>query len=164
MLKSPQHLEQLGPLLAAFPDACVIQTHRDPLRITASLSTMVAYSRRMQHASVDPAAVGHYWAGRIEALLRGSIEGRARVPADQIFDVRFAEFMKDEAAMVERVLDFAGQPMTEAAAAAIGAFQDANPRGKHGSVTYHLEDVGLDPAERREALRFYQERFAVPDE
>lgn len=41
---------------------------------------------------------------------------------------------------------------------------DANPRGKHGSVEYHLEDVGLDAAERHEALRFYSDHFGAPDE
>ncbi len=44
------------------------------------------------------------------------------------------------------------------------AFLAANPRGKHGAHTYRLEDFGLDAAERRKALRFYQQRFNVPDE
>ena len=29
VLKSPQHLEQLGPLMATFPDATIVMTHRD---------------------------------------------------------------------------------------------------------------------------------------
>ena len=40
VLKSPQHLEQLGPLLAAFPDARIVQTHRGPVRVTASFCTL----------------------------------------------------------------------------------------------------------------------------
>jgi hypothetical protein len=164
VLKSPQHLEQLGPLLAAFPDAKLIQTHRDPLRITASLSTMIAYGQRMQSTSVDPRAIGRYWAARVEDLLRGSIEARRRLPQEQVFDLRFHEFMKDDVAMVERVFAFVGQPMTAAAAQAIRAFMNAHPRGKHGVIAYPLEDVGLDATERRRALRFYQERFDVPEE
>jgi len=31
VLKSPQHLEQLGPLLRTFPDATIVVTHRDPV-------------------------------------------------------------------------------------------------------------------------------------
>ena len=30
VLKSPQHLEQFGPLRATFPDATFVVTHRDP--------------------------------------------------------------------------------------------------------------------------------------
>jgi hypothetical protein len=163
-LKSPQHLEQLGPLLAVFPDACVVQTHRDPLRITASLCTMIAYGRRMQAAAVDPAETGRYWSARVEDLLRGSIEGRSRVPEVRVFDVRFPEFMQDDVAMAERVFAFAGQPLGEEVAARLRRFVAANPRGKHGGIAYRLEDVGLDPAERRRALRFYQEHFGVADE
>jgi Sulfotransferase family len=33
VLKSPQHLEQLGPLLTTFPDATVVVTHRDPVSV-----------------------------------------------------------------------------------------------------------------------------------
>jgi hypothetical protein len=64
----------------------------------------------------------------------------------------------------ERVFDFAGHPMSEAARDAIGRYLTANPRGKHGTIDYRLEDVGVDPAERREALRFYSERFDVESE
>jgi hypothetical protein len=163
-LKTPQHLEQLGPLMAVFPDAYVIQTHRDPLRITASLCTMVAYSSRMQARRVDAHAVGRYWAQRVEDLLRGSIEGRKHVPEDRFFDLRFQEFMKDEVAMVQRVYAFAEQPWGADAERAIRGYMDAHPRGKHGTIAYHLEDVGLDAGERREALRFYRERFELGEE
>ena len=58
VLKSPQHLEQQAALIEIFPDATFVQTHRDPLRITASLCTMIAYGNRMNARRVDPVAVG----------------------------------------------------------------------------------------------------------
>jgi hypothetical protein len=164
VLKSPQHLEQQAALIEIFPDAIFVQTHRDPLRITASLCTMIAYGSRMNARRVDPVAVGRYWAARTEDLLRGSIEGRAALPPAQVIDIHFQQFMKDDVATAERVLEFAGHPVTEAARAAIRAFMDANPRGKHGTIDYRLEDVGLDAAERRAALRFYRDHFDVEEE
>jgi hypothetical protein len=164
VLKSPQHLEQQAALIEIFPDATFVQTHRDPLRITASLCTMIAYGSRMNARRVDPAAVGRYWAARTEDLLRGSITGRAALPFAQVIDVHFRQFMKDDVATAERVLDFAGHPVSDAARAAIRAFMDANPRGKHGTIDYRLEDVGLDAAERRAALRFYRDYFDVEEE
>jgi len=164
VLKSPQHLEQQAALIEIFPDATFVQTHRDPLRITASLCTMIAYGNRMNARRVDPVSVGRYWAARTEDLLRGSITGRAALPPAQVIDVHFKQFMKDDVATAERVLEFAGQPVTDAARAAIRAFMEANPRGKHGTIEYRLEDVGLDPAERRAALRFYSDHFGVEDE
>jgi hypothetical protein len=164
VLKTPQHLEQIGPLLATFPDAKLVQTHRDPVRVTASFCTMGAYGLRMNAGGIDAAAVGRYWADRIEDMLRASIDDRPRIPEEQIFDMRFHEFMADDLPMVERIYDFAGQPMSDRARRAMQAQLAANPRGKHGSVDYRLEDFGIDPGELRLRLAFYQQRFDIPDD
>ncbi len=164
LLKSPQHLEQLGPLLRVFPDVRIVQTHRDPVRVTASMCTMAAYGLRMSRARVDVPALGRYWAERIEAMLRASVEGRPLVPPSQLLDVRFDEFMADDLATVERIYRFLGEPLTPPARAAMRAYREAHARGRLGAIDYRLDDFGLDAGERRRALRFYQERFDVPDE
>jgi hypothetical protein len=147
-----------------FPDACFVQTHRDPLRITVSLLTMLAYGHRMNARRIDPQQIGREWSARVEDLLRASVEQRPLLPAQQTFDVVFTEFMRDDLAMVERVYGFAQQPLGDAGRDAIVRYVAANPRGKHGTVAYRLEDFGVDASERRHALRFYQERFAISDE
>jgi len=138
VLKSPQHLEQIRPLLEVFPDACFVQTHRDPLRITASLCTTITYGARMQARRVDARMLGRYWAARTEDLLRASVEQRVHLPEKQTFDLHFQEFMKDDLAMVERVYTFAQQPLSDPARTAMQAFLAENPRGKHGTVIYSL--------------------------
>ena len=166
VLKTPQHLENLKALTVTFPDARFIQTHRDPVPITASLVTMIAYGRRMQTraAALDPIAIGHHWAKRLEDSLRSSVEHRHLLPPSQVFDVPFREFMQDSVGMVERVFAFAEQQPSPHTAAAIRTAAQRSPRGKHGTIVYRLEDFGLDAKERRRALRFYQERFNVPSE
>ena len=161
VLKSPQHLEQFGPLLSVFPDATVVVTHRDPVAITASFSTMVTYSARMSARPDALANVGLFWVDRVERMLRACVDGRGSLPADQSIDVLFAEFMADDVGMVERIYDLAAQPFTAEARSAMEAFMVEHPRGKHGRVLYDLGDFGVDPAERREALRFYTDRFPV---
>jgi hypothetical protein len=164
VLKSPQHLEQQAALIEIYPDATFVQTHRDPLRITASLCTMIAYGNRMNARRVDPVAVGRYWAARVEDLLRGSIEGRAALPPEQTIDIHFKQFMKDDVATAERVFDFAGHPLSAEARDSIRSFMDENPRGRHGTIEYRLEDVGVDAAERPAALAFYSDHFGVESE
>ena len=161
ILKSPQHLEQFGPLMATFPDATVVVTHRDPVAITASLATMIAYTSRLQQASVDPHRIGRYWADRVVDLLGACVRDRDLLPADRSIDVLFDEFMADDVGMVERIYAVAGQPMPAEARQAMDAFMVEHPRGRHGGITYDLADFGLDAAERRDALRFYSERFGV---
>ena len=54
LLKTPQHLEQFGPLMKVFPDATVVITHRDPVATVASMTTMVSYAARMSREPVRP--------------------------------------------------------------------------------------------------------------
>jgi hypothetical protein len=164
VLKSPQHLEQFGPLMATFPDATVVVTHRDPVSVTASMTTMIAYTSRLALAKVDPSAIGRYWAPRVQDLLRACVADRDVVPGTQSIDVRFSEFMADDVGMVERIYRLAGQPMTSEARTAMESFMVEHPRGRHGRVIYDLADFGLDPIECRAALSFYRDRFGVETE
>ncbi len=164
VLKSPQHLEQLSPLLAVFPDATLVQTHRDPVKVTASVCSMTAYGRRMNSDHIDLREIGAYWASRLEQLLRRGSEDRPASASDQFVDVQFGELMADPIGTVQRIYAAAGRHLSAPAEQAMRAFLAANPRGKHGVHNYRLEDFGLDAAERRAALRFYQQRFNVPDE
>ena len=159
VLKSPQHLEQFGPLSTVFPDATFVVTHRDPVSVTASLTTMMSYLARLNLETVDPKFVGGYWADRLETMLRACVRDRDLLPAERSIDVRFNEFMADDVGMVERIYAIAEQPFTGDVGAALDAFMQTHPRGRHGGVVYDLAEFGLDRAERRRALQFYVDRF-----
>lgn len=162
ILKSPQHMEQLGPLIETFPDATVAITHRDPVSVVASAITMLTYGDRLRRASVDPPAVAAYWTDRVEHLLRACVRDRESLPEGQSIDVLFDEFMADDVAMVRRIYDVAGLPMTDEARASLDNYMVDNPRGKHGRIVYDLlGDFGVDPAALRERFEFYYERFPV---
>jgi hypothetical protein len=164
VLKSPQHLEQFPVVAKTFPDATFVVTHRDPVSVTASLVTMMTYTARLSQAHVDPVAIGGYWSDRVERMLRSCVEDRDALPAGQSIDVRFAEFMADDVAMVARIYQLAGQAMTPAARASMDRFMLDHPRGRHGGVIYDLAQFGLDREERTRALQFYADRFGVDPE
>ncbi len=165
VLKSPQHMEQLGPLMDTFPDATVAITHRDPVAAIASTATMLAYGDRIRRTRVEPRAVARYWTDRIERLLRACVRDRDRVPAERSTDVLFHAFMDDEVATVEAIYELAGLEMTASARARLQAYLDTHPRGIHGQVIYDLEeDFGIDPEALRQRFAFYFERFAVEPE
>lgn len=164
VLKSPQHAEQLGPLLRVFPDATFVVTHRDPVSVTASVVTMITYGQRMSVDHPDPIASGRYWSSRVEDLLRGCARDRDLLPDARTIDVPFHEYMADDIATVERIYAVADRPFTDETRVAMSTFMAAHPRGRHGTVVYDLTDFGLDPAERRRALQFYAERFGTERE
>jgi hypothetical protein len=164
VLKTPQHLEQFPALVDTFPDATFVVTHRDPVSVTASMVTMIAYSARLTRDRVDVEGIGAYWADRLERMLHRCAEERDVLPADRTIDVHFDEFMADDFAMVGRVYELAGQPLDTRAKESMVSFTATHPRGLHGAVTYDLSEFGLDAVERRRALAFYTERFGVTSE
>jgi hypothetical protein len=164
VLKSPQHLEQFGPLVSVFPDATFVVTHRDPVAVTVSMAIFNTYAARMNGDRPDPLDYGRYWSARIQDMLSACVRDRDLLPAERSIDVRFHEFMADDFAMVQRIYALARQPMTPAVRAAMDAFLAVHPRGKYGAVVYDPATVGIDVAERRAALRFYVERFGLEEE
>jgi hypothetical protein len=165
VLKSPQHMEQLGPLMDTFPDATVAITHRDPVSVIASAVTMLVYGDRIRRTRVDPPAVAAYWIDRIEQLLRACARDRDLIPADRSIDVLFHEFMEDDITMVQRIYDLADLEMTPEARSDLDGYMAANPRGKHGRIVYDLkDDFGLEREELRERFSFYFDRFPVKPE
>jgi Sulfotransferase family len=161
VLKTPQHLEQFPALVETFPDATFVVTHRDPVSVTASMVTMLAYTARLTRDRVDLEDIGLYWSDRLERMLRRCTAEHAVLPADQTIDVRFDEFMADDLGMVARVYDLAGQPLYARARASMASFMATHPRGRHGAVVYDMAQFGLHAAERRKALGFYTERFGI---
>jgi hypothetical protein len=162
ILKSPQHMEQLGPLMDTFPDATVAITHRDPVSVIASTVTMLVYGDRIRRTRVDPPAVAAYWIDRIERLLRACVKDRDRIPSDRSIDVLFHEFMDGDVAMVRRIYELADLEMTAEAQADLDAYMLENPRGKHGRIVYDLKgDFGVERSELRERFGFYFDRFPV---
>ena len=160
ILKCPQHLEQIGPLMATFPDATIVVTHRDPISVIQSAATMNAYASRQNYHHTDPQWYLDYWHDRIQRLLRASVRDRDLLPSDRTHDVLFHEFMADDVGTVEKIYEVAGLEMTAEARSQIQSYMDAHPRGKDGQVVYDVrQDFGADPAELRKAFDFYFEAF-----
>ena len=162
ILKSPQHMEQLGPLIETFPDATVAITHRDPVSVIASAVTMLTYGDRIRRTRVDPPAVAAYWIDRVERLLRSCVRDRELLPADRSIDVLFHEFMDDDIGMVRRIYELADLDMSPGALVDLERYMAENPRGKHGRILYDLKgDFGVDRDELRERFGFYFDRFPI---
>ncbi len=160
VLKSPQHLEQIGPLLATFPDATIVVTHRDPVAVVQSTITMLTYGARTAYRSPRPDWYRDYWTDRIGRLLDTSLRDRHLLPAGRATDVVFHEYMADEIGTLARVYELAGMPFTERARAEVAAYQDAHPRGRGGQVVYDLRgDFDTTPEEVRARFGAYLDRF-----
>jgi hypothetical protein len=164
VLKSPGHLWALDALLAEYPDACIVQTHRDPLRVIASLASLVTLLRGMASDEVDRAAIGVEWTELLARGLAHTTAVRRRLGTERVFDMHFTEFIRDEIAMVRRIYAHAGWELTADAEARMRRFLAANPKDKHGAHRYTLADAGLDAATERARHRAYQDAYGIASE
>jgi hypothetical protein len=162
ILKGNQHSEQLPALMANYPDAYIVQIHRDPLAIIQSVLTMRGLSILGDQKQPDVKTHVDYWVDRIERMLRAYARDIGVVPKGQLLDMPFADVMADDVGSAQKVLEFADLPSTPDSVADMQAYMDEHPRGKGGRVVYDLAgDFNLDSAALRERFRFYTDNFPV---
>ena len=165
VLKSPQHAEQLGPLMSTFPDATVAFTHRDPVAVIQSAITMMAYSDRLRRHSIDPDWLLDYWSDRIHRLLSACVRDRALVPADRSIDISFHHLNGHEMPVLTELYGLAAVDIPAKVGARFQTYIDGNRRGAKGQIPYDLRrHFGIEPAELRSRFGFYLDRFDIRPE
>jgi hypothetical protein len=166
ILKAPSHLSCLPTLFAEYPDARVIQTHRDPLKVLASTADMIATLRWQRSDRVDYDEFAEGIGFGYPILLDIVIEQRTRgvVPDDRFVDVRFGDLMQDHMGTITGIYEQLGMELSDQAAGRMRAYLDAKPAGRHGGRNYQFEDMGLDRGEMRAKVSNYMEHFKVPEE
>ncbi|MBW2390300.1 MAG: sulfotransferase [Deltaproteobacteria bacterium] len=163
VLKSVGHLWGLEALFDVYPDAGVVMTHRDPLKLIASHCSLVSMASSMGSDQVDDAEIGREWSQSWERAMREGIAFRksGKASPESFFDMHFSEFIRDPVAMVRRIYEHFGLDLSPTDAERMSGFLAENPPGKYGKHSYTLERFGLDPAAERERYRFYQEYYGV---
>ena len=144
VLKNPSHLFALDALLRVYPDALVIQTHRDPRAAIASVCSLAAQASAGWSPVFTGEVIGRdqleLWARGLE---RFTAE-RARHDPARFFDVDYSEFTADPARTVEAVYAHFGLPLTGPARAAMKALRrHSAPAGAGLAHRYALSDFGL---------------------
>ncbi|HWF81008.1 MAG TPA: sulfotransferase, partial [Streptosporangiaceae bacterium] len=150
VLKNPSHLFALDELLAVYPDALIIQTHRLPRVVIGSACSLSAHATAGWSERFVGAMIG---ADQLELWARGLDEfmaGRAQHDQARFCDVWYDDFVTDPIATIESIYGFFGIELTGAAADAMRAMT-AESVGPGGGVRrdaswrhqYSLADFGL---------------------
>jgi hypothetical protein len=166
VLKAPSHLLALDGLLQVYPDANIILTHRDPLKVLPSCASFTDVLRRAFSDCVDKVSLAREVRQRWEEGARLAVKYR-QLPGGlqkQFFDVRYAELVRDPLAMVRRIYEHFGLELTPAAQRAMQQFLLANPKNKDGVHHYSLEEFRLNPEEERCRFQFYLDFFGLEPE
>jgi hypothetical protein len=158
LLKNPGHVANLDLLLATFPDARIIQMHRDPAKAIPSLVSLlmarhdvIETGRREQRGNIMIRREAAKWS---DALAKAE-RVRARHP-DQVLDVVQSDLHRHPMAVVERVYAFVGMEPTEDLKQAMQA-EIGGPR--HGEHRYAIADYNMTEEGLREVFGDYARRF-----
>ncbi len=165
-LKSPVHLHSLPTLLAEYPDARLVITHRDPLSVLGSVTSLIATLRWAHSDTVDYADIARTHArmyhddldGLVSACEDGTLDPR------RVHHVRYADFMTSPLDTVRDIYRAFGWELEDAAATRMETHLERRPKGLHGAHLYSFDDLGLDPVAERARFARYQAAFGVPDE
>jgi hypothetical protein len=166
VIKSPAHMWAPWSMMAEYPDALVINTHRDPLRVVCSLASLTDLLRRLASDEVSLVDAAQGWVEDVAVGLDRAVTARrdGTIPADQAVDVFFGDLLRDPMAVVNSIYERLGIELTNEAEKRMRTFLADHPQEKYGGHTYTFADTGLDAGALRERMRPYQEFFDVPDE
>jgi hypothetical protein len=166
VLKSPGHLWSLPALLAEYPDACLVATHRDPLKVLSSVTSLTTTLRAMASDRIDPVDIAREWSHWNSRAFDAAVTARESglVKPENVIDVQFRELMADPLAVIRRIYDKFDLELTDDAAERMRRHLTENPDDKHGKHAHRFADTGLDEGQEREKVRRYQEYFSIESE
>jgi hypothetical protein len=161
LLKNPGHIWALDLLLEQFPDACIVQTHRDPVKSIPSVCNLLLSMRRAAQAgTVDLRDIGarelSVWSEAVQRAdqVRANYKGT-------VVDVLHREFHADPIGIVKKIyrqFDFELVPGVEQR---MRDWLQANPADKHGLHVYSAEQFGLGAGVIREQFGEYIRRYGL---
>ncbi len=114
VLKAPSHLSSLPLVFSTYPDARVVITHRDPLRVVGSLADMLATLHWMHSDHVDHEVLVEFLSMGLELQMNEVTKERdsGLLPTNQISDVLYRDLVRDPVATVEQLYDGWGMEIT----------------------------------------------------
>jgi hypothetical protein len=165
LLKAPEHQVHLDTLLQVYPDARIVQTHRDPIKCMASTTSLMGtlYYMRSDQAfnaeMFENIIMGEATANRLEHVIEQREQGV--VPAANIADSRYQDLMDDPIGCMGSIYGHFGMTLGEEARGRMMEYLASKPKGKFGKHDYRVDEAR---SKERALFRRYQELYDVPDE
>jgi sulfotransferase family protein len=161
LLKNPGHIENLDLLFAIYPDARVIQTHRDPAKAIPSLVALLMMlhplmeeGRLQQRGEIMLRREVAKWsnAARKADVMREKHPGKA-------MDVIHGDFHRDPMGVLERIYGFIDMDISDELRAGFAQRIAEKPELQHGVHRYDIANYGMTEEEAREPFRDYIQRY-----
>lgn len=157
VLKAPHHLLRMDLLLAAFPGAKVILTHRDPLQSIPSIASFIHTLWCIYSDEASTERAGHEWSALMQRALAHTARVREQTPS-QFLDVQFRDTVKQPMDVVRDLYRWLDLPLPPDAEAAMQHWLIDDAKSHQGGHDYTAEQFGLSPARLERDFADYRAR------
>ena len=161
VFKAPRHLFGLKGLLAVFPDARIVQTHRELSEVLPSLCSLCEINRKIFSDKLDRNEIGGFWFNRLKYGLQKALAIREADEQERYLDIHYRELLANPIKSVQRIYDFHNYEYSPAFESAMLRWMKNNPQHKHGKHRYRLQDYGLQAHKIDTAFAEYCEKFDI---
>ena len=159
VLKTPAHLAYLKYLVAQYPDAAVVWTHRRPLDAISSFSSLLCNLRGGFSSVINPKTIGNHEAQHFSKIVSRGMSQRDTFDQRQFFDVGFSALCADPISAIVDIYDYFGLEFTYEAEDRMRKYLMQHPRHLYGEHTYSAENFELNEISERELYSDYFSYF-----
>ena len=157
VLKSPHHLGFIDKMISVFPDAKIIQTHRDPIKTVPSFCSMCANLFEPLTTNFDKVFIGKHWSNKLTRALNHCMNISEQHP-DNFLDLEFLNMIKDPIDEMKKIYEFIGEPFGEKTEVAMEAWREEN-KHEMGAHKYSLEEYDLTELQINDNFAKYQQKY-----
>ena len=159
VLKWPYHLWHLDTLLKTFPNAAIIQLHRDPAEAVPSVCSLAAAARAPFCESIDKAALGEFWLNYCETGLKSGLKARQKAHSNRIIDIRYPDLKQNPPAVMNHIQNAVNLRDSEAWTKSLRANSKTLEKKVSGRHHYAMAQFELDADQIRERFAKYSEDY-----
>lgn len=160
ILKNPEHLLSLEAILQVFPDAAIVQVHRDPKVAVASLCSLQhSVLNLWRESPLPPESIGERILHKWQFPVTRSMQVRAQANERQFYDLDYSDLVTDPIGSIRRLYGYFGYELTTGSVSRMQSWLTNNPQHKHGKHDYTLETYGVTPDQVDDAFADYVKAF-----
>ena len=162
VLKTPQHLEYMEAIFQVFPDAKIIHTTRDPIKVVASFSSMLFHSYRVFSDQVDAEKVAKFWLNKDAFMVKKAMP--VLQDETRVLTVAYKDMMLNMEGEMKQMCKFLALDFNETFERNLQALNKQNKQHKYGVHRYDLSDFNLSEEQVNEAFKEYRIQFNIGHE
>jgi hypothetical protein len=161
VLKTPNHLWDLDALLASYPDARIVWTHRDPGPVVTSLASLANAGQRPLTSRTDPRPAAEEWKRKCAFAIDSAIAFDDRAGPDWCRHLHYDELVADPVASVQALYATFGEAVSDLHVRRMRAFLGQRPQDAFGRHGYDPADFGWTYAGLADEFARYTDRYGV---